>query len=95
MHIDQEDIDAMKSQHAEDRQDFIEAKKKVDSEIPDFVTKPFSHRWVGDTMELVSFNEDSTSDELFKFAKFVERMAEAKQAMERTAADLKKAGISI
>jgi hypothetical protein len=95
MHIDQEDIDAMKSQHAEDRQDFIEAKAKADHEIPDHLAKGFRHRFVGDKIEVASFADDLHSDELFKLAKLIERMAEAKQAMERTEADLKKAGISI
>jgi hypothetical protein len=95
MHIEQEDIDAIKSQHAEDIQDFIEAKAKADHEIPDFVTKPFRHRFIGEQHEVVSFADDMTSDDFFKFAKIVERMAEAKQAVERTAAEAKKHGISI
>lgn len=95
MHIDQEDINAMKSQHAEDIQDFIEAKAKVDHEIPDFVTKPFRHRFVGDKMEMVAFADDMSSDELFAFAKLVKQMAEAKQAVERTEAEAKRQGITL
>jgi hypothetical protein len=96
MHIDQEDIDAMKSQHAEDRQDFIEAKAKVDHEIPDFVTKPFRHRFVGNNpIEMVAFVDDMSSDELFAFAKLVSQMAEAKQAVERTEAEAKRQGITL
>jgi len=95
MHIDQEDIDAIKSQHAEDIQDFIEAKAKADHEIPDFVTKPFRHRFVDDKIEMVAFADDMSSDDFFKFAKIVERMAEAKQAVERTEAEAKRQGISI
>lgn len=95
MHIDQEDIDAIKSQHAEDIQDFIEAKAKADHEIPDFVTKPFRHRFVGDKIEMVAFADDMSSDEMFAFAKIVERMAEAKQAVERIEAEAKRQGISI
>jgi hypothetical protein len=95
MHIDQEDIDAMKSQHAEDRQDFIDAKAKVDNEIPDHLIKPFKHAHINGKTESASFVSDSHSDELFKLAKLIERMAEAKQAMEATEADLKKAGITL
>jgi hypothetical protein len=96
MHIDQEDIDAIKSQHAEDIQDFIEAKAKADHEIPDFVTKPFRHRFVGNNpIEMVAFADDVSSDELFAFAKLVERMGEAKQAVEHTEFAAKQHGITL
>ena len=95
MHLDQEDIDAIKGRHAEDRQDFLEAKAKVDHEIPDHLAKPFRHRFVGDKMEIASFADDLSSYEMFKLAKLVERMAEAKQSLERTEALAKKQGVAL
>ena len=95
MHLDQEDIDAIKGQHAEDRQDFLDAKAKADHEIPDFVTKPFRHRFVDNKIEMVTFTEDLHSDELFAMAKLVLRMAEAKKCLERTEAEAKKQGITL
>ena len=95
MHIDQEDIDAMKSQHAEDRQDFIDAKAKVDNEIPDHLIKPFKHAHINGKTESASFESDSHSDELFKLAKLVLQMAEAKKCLERTEAEAKKQGITL
>jgi hypothetical protein len=91
MPADLETINAYKAQYAEDLGDFIDAKKKADSEIVDFLVTPYDGR----THEINRFNEKYDSDELFKLAKVIEQMAEAKQALERTKHHAKMNGVAL
>jgi glucuronate isomerase len=95
MHLDPEDKAALLEVHAARRDEFLDAKAKADHNLPDFVTKPFRHRFVGDTLELVTFGEDMSADEMLTFAKQVMEMAEAKKVLERQEREMRAAGLTV
>lgn len=90
MHLDPEEIEAYKKQHAEYKQDLADIIKKSDHEIPDFLVSPY-----GRDGGLARFNDKMSSDELFKLAKLIEQMADAKLYLERHEHEMKKEGLSI
>jgi len=95
MHLDPEDKAALLETHAFLRDEFVAAKKKADHDLPDFVAKPFAHRFVGDTLELVTFNEDMTADEMHAFARKVEMMADMKKCLERQEREMRASGLTV
>lgn len=95
MELHPEDKAALLEMHAARREEFLDAKAKADREIPDFLAKPFRHRFVGDKMELVTFTEDMTSDEMFTLAKRVLEMAECKETLERQEREMRASGLTV
>ena len=90
MPLDHEEIEAYKKQHAEYKQDLADAIKKADHEIPDFLVSPY-----GKDGGIARFNDKMHSDELFKLAKCIEQMADAKMYLERIEAEAKRDGLSL
>lgn len=95
MELHPEDKAALLEHHAELREEFLDAKQKADHDLPDFLAKPFRHRFVGDKMELATFTEDMTADEMHAFAKKVELMAEMKKCLERQEREMRAAGLTV
>lgn len=95
MELHPEDKAALLGMHSFLRDEFLTAKKKADHDLPDFLAKPFRHRFVGDTMELVTFTEDMSADEMHTFAKKVALMAEMKKCLERQEREMRASGLTV
>ena len=95
MHLDPEDKAALLETHAFLRDEFLAAKKKADYDLPDFLVKPFQHRFVGDKLELVTFGEDMSAGEMHTFAKKVALMAEMKEYLERHEREMRASGLTV
>lgn len=95
MELHPEDKAALLGMHSFLRDEFLDAKQKADHDLPDFLAKPFRHRFVGDTMEMVTFTEDMTADEMHAFARKVEMMADMKKCLERQEREMRASGLTV
>ena len=87
-HLSQEDLDAVKGGYLEHKEYFLDALKVTDGLLPDMLVAP---RSASGLLNKLDFH--CTSHELFKLAKALENLADAKKDLEKREKQMKEAGL--